>query len=268
VRTRILSDLHLGHGASRLTDPKMLMPLFEEVDHLVLAGDVWQQRKLGPGREEARQMYEALLRLAEERWVTVEVLRGNHDPEGGGGVAWLADKAVLVTHGDAVYDDATPWSREIGRYREEVHAIIQKYDSQSHLAVACADRAKEIALTIKVVPLPKLPPPLNFFATALWPPSRTFEMIRVWRGMGKRGLRFLEESGEGAKVLVCGHFHQAGIWEKEGSLMINTGSFMKGSRPWAVDLNENKLTARELKLIDGFYTLGEVKGRWLLRKSR
>jgi len=179
-------------------------------------------------------------------------------------VTWLADKSVLVTHGDAIYDDATPWSREIGRYRKEVDEIVKRYESESHLAAACADRAKEIALTLKVVPLPKLPPPFNFFATALWPPSRTFEMLRVWRGMGKEGLRFLAKSGEGAGVLVCGHFHQAGIWEKGGRLMINTGSFMKGSRPWAVDLKDGKLSARELNLAGSRYTLGEVKGRWLV----
>ncbi len=264
MRTRIISDLHLGHGASKLRSPEMLLPIFEEVDHLILAGDVWQQRKVGPGREVARQMYETLLSLAEERGIEVEVLRGNHDPEGGKGVTWLVEKAVLVTHGDAVYDDATPWSREIGRYRKEVEAVVEKYESQSHLAAACADRAKEIALTLKVVPLPKLPPPFNFFATALWPPSRTFEMLRVWLGMGKRGLRFLEESGEGAKVLICGHFHQAGIWEEGGKLFVNTGSFMKGSRAWAVDLKEDRMTARELVLREGKFGLGEVKGRWLL----
>lgn len=266
MRTRILSDLHLGHSASRLTDTEMLLPVLKEVDHLVLAGDVWQQRKVGPGREEARRKYEVLLRLAEERGIEVEVLRGNHDPKSGKGVTWLAEKEVLVTHGDAIYDDATPWSREIGRYREEVNAIIEKYASRSHLAADCADRAKEIAVTLKVVPLPKLPPPFNFFATALWPPSRTIEMIRVWCGMGQEGLRFLEKSGEGARVLVCGHFHRAGIWEKGGRLMINTGSFMRGSRPWAVDLKDGKMTARELRLNEGAFGLGEVKGRWILAR--
>ncbi len=266
MRTRIISDLHLGHGASRLRDPEMLAPVLDGIDHLVLAGDVWQQRKVGPGQKEAARLFEKLLKMAASRGVTVEVLRGNHDPEGGAAVAWLAERSVLVTHGDAVYDDATPWSREIGRHRAEVEAVIAKYASQSHLAEACSNRAKEIALTLKIVPLPKLPPPFNFFATALWPPSRTFEMLRVWHGMGRRGLKFLADSGEGASVLICGHFHQAGIWENAERLMINTGSFMKGSRPWAVDLNSGKLTARELKLEGGTFILGEVKGRWILRE--
>jgi len=268
VRTRIISDLHLGHSASRLHDPAMLEPVLEEVDHLVLAGDIWQQRKLGAGREEARRKYEELLTIAGDRGIAVEVLRGNHDPEGGEGVAWLADKAVLVTHGDALYEEATPWSREIGKYRKEVNAIVAKYESRNHLAEACSDRAKEIAMTLAVRPLPRLPPPFDFFATALWPPSRAFEVIRVWCGMGAEGLRFLEKSGEGARVLVCGHFHQAGIWEEKGRLMINTGSFMKGSCPWAVDLKDDRMTARELKIGGGNFVLGEVKGRWSLRDSQ
>ena len=266
MRTRIISDLHLGHSASLLKNPVMLEPVLDGVDHLVLAGDVWQQRKIGLAREEARQLFEELLELARMRGVTVDLLRGNHDPEGGAGVIWLADREVLVTHGDAIYDDATPWSREIGHYRAEVNAIIEKYKPQNHLAAACADRAKEIALVLKVIPLPKLPPPFNFFATALWPPSRTLEMLRVWRGMGKQGVSFLEHSGEGAKVLVCGHFHQAGIWERDGKVMINTGSFMKGSRSWAVDLNEDKLTAREIELNGEHFVPGEVKGLWIVSR--
>lgn len=244
----------------------MLVPVLEGVDRLVLAGDIWQQRKMGEDRQIAGELFQELLRMTKERGVEVMLLRGNHDPEGGSGVAWLADRAVLVTHGDALYDDATPWSREIGRHREEVNATIAKFHGRTHLAEACADRAKEIALIIKATPLPKLPPPFNFLATALWPPGRTFEMFRVWRGMGTRGLAFLKHSGEGARVLVCGHFHRAGIWEGEGRLMINTGSFMKASKPWAVDLHEGKLTARELTFQDGSFRLGDVKGRWILRE--
>ncbi|MDA7891308.1 metallophosphoesterase family protein [Akkermansiaceae bacterium] len=266
MRTRILSDLHLGHTASRLRSVAMLEPVFDDIDHLVLAGDVWQQRKFGGVCEGGAHMFDELLSLARIRGVVVEVLRGNHDPDSGKGITWLVDRSVLVTHGDAVYEDATPWSREIGKYREEVDAIIQKYASESHRAEACAERAREIALTLQVVPLPKLPSPLDFFATALWPPSRSFEMLRVWRGMGDQGLRFLDHSGEGACVLVCGHFHRSGIWEADGKVMINTGAFMKGSRPWAVDVNGKKLTARELVLGGGRFQLGPVKGRWLVRQ--
>ncbi|YCM45207.1 metallophosphoesterase [Verrucomicrobiaceae bacterium 227] len=264
MRTRVLSDLHIGHSASRLIDPAMLRPLLEGVDRLVLAGDIWQERKAGFGRARAKELFEKLLALVAERGIEVVLLRGNHDPGSGNGVAWLADRKILVTHGDAVYDDATPWSREIGRYRAEVDAIVAKYSCRQHLAAACADRAKEIALAIKVVPLPKLPPPFNFFATALWPPSRPFEMIRVWLGMGKQGLSFLERSGEGASVLICGHFHQAGIWEGAGRLMINTGSFMKGSRAWCVDLDEASLSARRLELLEGGFVLGAIQGSWRL----
>ncbi|MDG2399994.1 MAG: metallophosphoesterase family protein [Akkermansiaceae bacterium] len=265
MRTRIISDLHLGHTASRLKSVAMLDPVLDGVDHLILAGDVWQQQKVGVGFANAESLFEELLSVAKKRGILVEILRGNHDPDSGKGVVWLADRAVLVTHGDAIYDDATPWSREIGKYREEINLIIQKYAPQSHCAEACAERAREIALTLKAISLPNLPSPFDFLVTALWPLSRSFEMLRVWRGMGSQGLRFLNHSGKGACVLICGHFHQSGIWEKEGKVMINTGAFMQGSKPWAVDVNEEKLTARELVFGDGSFHLGEVKGRWILR---
>lgn len=243
----------------------MLESLLEGVNHLVLAGDVWQQRKKDSARERGLRLFRGLEERVKKKGISWEILRGNHDPDEGKGVAWLADRAVLVTHGDAVYDHATPWSRELGRYRKEVDAIVRKYAAQTASAEACSERAREIAHVLQLVPLPKLPPPLNFFATALWPPSRSFEILRVWGGMGKTGLKFLERAGEGARVLVCGHFHRAGIWEGNGRLMVNTGSFMRGSRPWAVDLVEEELTARELVQSGGDYVLGAVKGRWHLK---
>lgn len=242
----------------------MLAPVLEEVDHLVLAGDIWQECKLGRGRGNVRGKYEKLLGMLDERGISVEVLRGNHDPNSGKGVAWLAEGAVLVNHGDAVYDDATPWSRGFPKYRQDVDAIVSRYAPQGDSAEACADRAKEIALALKSTSLPKLIPPFNFFASAFWPPQRTFEILHVWRNMGDDGHRFLKQVGKGARVLVCGHFHRAGIWEKDGYLVLNTGSFMRWSRAWAVDVKEGRLTVRCLKLIDGRYELGEVKGRWLL----
>ena len=41
---------------------------------------------------------------------------------------------------------------------------------------------------------------------------------------------------------------------------------MKGSRSWAVDLNENKLTAREIELNGEHFVPGEVKGLWIVSR--
>ena len=238
----------------------MLVPLLEGVDHLILAGDIWQERTTGERGENAGVLFAQLKKMIHDRNLPVEILRGNHDPATPQGVAWCADRAVLVTHGDAVYDEATPWSREFGPYREAIREIVERYKPQSHLAQACSDRACEIANTIQPRKLPKLPVPFNFFATAIWPPSRGFEMIRVWRTMGKEGLRFLKHSGEGAKVLVCGHFHRAGIWEDGEHVVINSGSYMKGSKPWMVDVENGEVTARVVELDDEFFVAGEIKG--------
>ncbi|MGJ8698272.1 MAG: metallophosphoesterase [Verrucomicrobiaceae bacterium] len=253
---RILSDLHLGHSASRVKKVGDLAPLMEGCEQVVFAGDVWQERRVV--RDEAERMLGELRALAGERGV---FLRGNHDPKSGEGIAWLGEGKVLVTHGDAVYRDATPWSREMPYYREEVEEIIARYDEND--AQECADRAQEIALLIEPHPLPKLPVPFNFFATAMWPPSRTLEMLRVWATMGAEGLRFLERVAPEAGVLVCGHFHRVGIWEKDGRVVMNTGSFMRGSRTWCVDVEEEWVTAREVTF-DGEWRAGEVRGRWRL----
>lgn len=255
----------MGHAASRLTDVEMLTPLLKEVDHLILAGDVYQQRFRDERGDYAAGMMKDLLDLTTEKNIRLTVVRGNHDPEGGVGVAWLQKKQILVTHGDAIYDDATPWSREILSHRGRVNEIVEEYRPRAHSAAACAERAQHIAQMFEPLPLPRLPVPLNFFATALWPPHRPLEMFRVWRGLGHQGLRFLAHSGEGAKVLICGHFHHAGAWSRNGRLILNTGSFMKGSRTWAVDVSGPKITARLVTQSRDSFRPAEVQGRWLIR---
>ena len=254
---RVLSDLHLGHSATRIEEVTQLAPLLEGCEQVVFAGDVWQGRKTGHAR--AGEMFEELQAAVGERGV---FLRGNHDPETPQGLAWLADKKVLVTHGDAVYRDATPWSREMPAHREEVREIVERFDDLD--PQACSDRAREIALALTPVPFWKLPVPLNFFASALWPPSRPFEMIRVWRGMGEECHRFLARVAPKVGVLICGHFHQAGVWEKDGRLVINTGSFMRASKPWCVDLEDEWIIVRAIVKEGDFFQAGGVIGRWRL----
>lgn len=254
---RILSDLHLGHSASRIQVVDQLAPLFEDCDQLVFAGDVWQERKTGhPGSD---LMFEKLGKMVGPR---ATYLRGNHDPGTQQGLAWLNGKDVLVTHGDAVFRDATPWSREMPTHREEVKKIVARYDEND--VQACSDRACEIAFTLKPVPFFKLPVPFNFFASAFWPPTRPFEIFRVWAELGDECHRFLERVSPETKVLICGHFHRAGIWEKNGRLVINTGSFMRGSTPWCVDIDGDWITVREVVFIKNIWCAspGPAIGRW------
>lgn len=264
MKTRVLSDLHLGHGSSRIESIDQLEPLFEGVDHFLFAGDIWQERARSESRGKARGLFDELQRSLDGRGIAYEFLRGNHDPGTGEAVAWRERKRILITHGDALYPDATPWSREMPRRRKEVAEIIARYAPRADRAEACADRAREIALSVRPQPMMKIPPPLNFFATALWPPSRPFEIFRVWRELGQRGIQFLEESGEGAQVLICGHFHAAQVWSGRGRHFINTGSFMKGSTPWLVDLEKGLVEVREVALSAGGFHAGERRALYLL----
>jgi len=256
--TRVLSDLHLGHSATRIGEVAQLAPLFEGCDKIVFAGDIWQGRKTG--HEHAEKMCAELQESVAGRGL---FLRGNHDPHTPAGIAWLSQKKVLVTHGDAVFRDATPWSREMPSHRDEVRKIVARFSDAS--AQSCSDRAREIALTLTPVPFWRLPVPLNFFASALWPPSRPYEMIRVWRGMGEECHRFLRRVAPDTAVLICGHFHRAGVWEKGGRLVVNTGSYMRGSRAWCADVENEQLTVRAVEKRGDLFHPGRVIGRWSLR---
>ena len=259
ARTRILSDLHLGHDSSLISDVRQLAPLLDGIDELVLAGDSWQERFKGAKRRPAEEKRAAFEELVREREIMLTYLRGNHDPQTGAGFCYLAEGQVLVTHGDAVYRTATPWGREMANFEDEVTAIVNRYEPRRQEIEACVARAREIALTLKPKPLPALPPPLNFLSTALWPPSRFYHMFRVWRRLGTDLLDFLEESGGGAKVLVCGHFHRPGVWLRNGYAAVNTGAYMPASKPLAVDVVGKTLTVSSIKRSNNLFIIEATK---------
>ncbi len=46
--------------------------------------------------------------------------------------------------------------------------------------------------------------------------------------------------------MVFGHFHRPGVSWKNGCLLVNTGAFMRGAVPLAVDLESNWLRVRRV----------------------
>ncbi|MGE9267004.1 MAG: metallophosphoesterase [Verrucomicrobiales bacterium] len=264
--TRILSDLHLGHPATRVKKGRGLRPLLEGCERVIFNGDTWQER-WRDRRDEGKAELDALRRLLDELGVEGVFLPGNHDPETGertGYVSLGELGEILVTHGDGVYDVASPFSREIWHYRKEIKDLITKFPEGDRELEARLARAREIAKVIKPTPLPDLPVPLNFFATALWPPSRPVQIARAWREMPRESLAFLQKFAPAAKVLVFGHFHRAGIWEKDGRVLVNTGSFMRGGAAQIVDLQGGVMKVRAVREMNALFYPSEVKGRWQL----
>ncbi len=109
---RILSDLHFGHPASIIEQPRQLVPLFRDAKTVIFNGDTVELRYLRGRRIGMRNA--ALMREACEGAGAHPIfINGNHDPILSDlSHVDLVDGSVLVTHGDLLFHDISPWSHE------------------------------------------------------------------------------------------------------------------------------------------------------------
>lgn len=110
---RILSDLHLAHGVSRIDRAEQFRPIIAGAGTVIFNGDTWQELS-APWREESLRMLSELKAVCESEGVEVVFLPGNHDPGWqGDGYVSLHGGRIVATHGDTFFDSGSPWKREI-----------------------------------------------------------------------------------------------------------------------------------------------------------
>lgn len=258
----ILSDLHLGHGGSVVGDISMLEPLLQDCQTLLLNGDTWQQlatnfRVLGA------KLYADLQDVCRKKNIDLVILPGNHDPDDSDhGWVTFADGAVAVTHGDGVYAEGAPWSRMALRLSREI-ALEWEIGEPT-----CIDT--RITLCQKIAHLlipPHISKSRNIFLRiwdAITPPERAFRMIVCWWCMVEQTRRFSRDYFPRAKVIICGHFHRAGIWDDGKILVINTGAYMPpGGALWC-EWHNNQLRVGRVQVTSSTCLRGDVIDVWHL----
>lgn len=240
---RILSDLHLGHQASRIDQVEKLRPLFRGAGTVLFNGDTWEELS-PPWRDKSEEMLGQLRRVLHEEGCDSVFLPGNHDP-GWEGVGYLelAEGRIVITHGDALLRNGAPWKREMLANPDVVDEL------WSHFPAAATDISSRLELARAIARrLPTTTPPdgrslVSRALDAAFPPKRALHMISAWLQQGVHGARFCESYFPKAKLLVVGHFHCHGIRKAHGRSVINTGSFVvPGPAGW-VEWNGDSLTA-------------------------
>lgn len=259
---RILSDLHLGHKVSRIGHVSALRPLIAGAGTVVFNGDTWQEIA-APFRQQAEVMLGELKKLCAEEGADPVFLSGNHDP-GWTGPGWveLADGKIIVTHGDTLLFDGSPWKREILVAGKRV---MELWDEHPDAATNVEERvrvARKIAKELCTVEHPLGRHILQRAWDAVTPPKRAIKMLEAWFTQGTAGARFCERYFPKAEVLVIGHFHHQGLWVRNGRLVINTGSFLDPGRAHWVEWNHGWLTRGEIDESPESCTLGRNLGTW------
>jgi UDP-2,3-diacylglucosamine pyrophosphatase LpxH len=243
---RVLSDLHLGHRASRILSAESLRPLLRGIGTVIFNGDTWEP--LAPPWYEASAALLADLRcILKEEGCDALFLRGNHDPEWHGPAHLsLADGRIAITHGDSLLHSSSPWKREI----LNAPHIIEKIWSEHPDAEKNLDTRLEVARQIALqLPSRHHPDERTLFArviNAAFPPKRALAMLDAWALQGSLGNRFCEAYFPKAEYLIIGHFHRAAIILKSKRKMINTGSFVIPSKALHVDWDGAILTCGKI----------------------
>lgn len=259
---RILSDLHLGHPASQLDEVEELRPLIAGAKTVIFNGDTCEQITeawLPDAEEKLRQ----LRALCHEEGAHAVFLAGNHDPRiTDQGWLDLWDGQVLVMHGHAIYPRVAPWSHEYLRRKKEIKALL----SQRRVENPLPDLAYQWE-TVRMVTDMLIPDGerkmgrkgRKYILSAVWPPERCFNILRVWLTMGATADRFVTRFRPEARVLIYGHFHRSGVWWMPGGRMqCNLGAFMRGARPLVVELANGMLQVKRVLPKGSSYQLGSV----------
>lgn len=262
---RILSDLHLGHPATRLREVAQLRPLLEGVGEVVFNGDTFEQA-VKEWAVRGSEQFGELQELCRTLGVRTHFLAGNHDLwlEG---ERWrdLAGGRVFVNHGDLILRDVAPWNREFLARKRRVRRLLAEFGDD----VATLDRLSRRALVVEEATIPDRDPQLGiegrgFYLSAVWPPLRPLNMLWSWLTMFREAERFVERYRPGCRVFLFGHFHRPGLRERGGRIYCNTGAFMRGARPLCADLTGDTLEVRGVEERDGLFRPGPGEGRFRL----
>lgn len=238
---RILSDLHLGHAASRIRRTEVLRPLVSGAGTVIFNGDTWQELS-APWRDRSAAMLDELRKICAEEKTDTVFLTGNHDP-GWEGPGWitLADGRIVVTHGDCLFPAGSPWKREVFRARETIARWWSERPEAATNITARMRLARDLARTYKSLEFPMGRNLLARAWDAVMPPQRALHMIASWWLRPQSAARFLATFFPRAEALVIGHFHLHNRWEIDGRLVIDTGSHVIPGRAHWVEWNEGWL---------------------------
>ncbi|MCK6473711.1 MAG: metallophosphoesterase [Planctomycetes bacterium] len=254
-KTLILSDLHLGHRASRA--PRFLATLSRAAagfDRVIVNGDAVDEYETHAPTEDARRLHAELTDILTCRGGAPEFLTGNHDPAiSAQHHAYLEEPGLLVFHGDYANDRAVPWDeRESGfaaRYRAALESEASEGAGNGNGGGAL-DFAQRAALFRRVQveffaehPEDRGESGLVYLLRHVLPPSRVWLVWRYVQGAPEMVARAAREFPKPVKAVAFGHIHRAGRWAFDGVTVYNTGSYMPFSKPGALVVEGERVTA-------------------------
>ena len=267
---RVLSDLHLGHPASKIRQPFQIENLLEGAGFVVFNGDTveeFAERYLPT----AETVWAGVRRILDKRNIGWRRITGNHDPTvSRDHKLELADGKVLIVHGDFLFDRVAPWSHGVAKARKELNEL----DEQESASPADpGDLDARLALTRKRCGV------INHHVVQagyggrgkivslchdLWPPTRPLRIIQSWRKAPQLALDAMKQFRPDAKIMIIGHTHRPFIFEQDGRIIVNTGAYFSMSSRTVVDISpkDRQAVVRRVACNQERFLLGAECGKF------
>jgi predicted phosphodiesterase len=258
----ILSDLHLGHRASRIKHPEQLTPMLHGPGTVIFNGDTLEMRN-PEDRLVGRKVAADLARICHQAGRKAVFVNGNHDPT----VSTinhldLADGAVLVTHGDILFLGVAPWSRDAGHYLKKHRQILDRLGPDAYADFEkrlLASKRTSIELQMLEEPLTRGGSPgFHLFLRNCWPPWRPLMIIKAWCEVPGRAAQLGRVFRPEAKFIIVGHTHCPGAWAVPPRVIINTGSFVPYFGACAVIIESGRIEVRRIDFHRQQFVLGKL----------
>ncbi len=241
----IVSDLHVGHPATKIKSAEELAPLFRGAATVIFNGDTVEMLWL-INREKALVQLEQLAEVCLAQGARPIFLNGNHDPVvSSASHVDLCGGAVLVTHGDLLFHEIAPWSHEAKVLGPEHTRVLDELTREAHSDFE--ERLIAVKRTSLALEMHEPKRPDGRFvalATALregWPPWRALQIVACWMRTPAEAVRLADRYRPDARFVIVGHTHYAGIWKRGRRVIVNTGSFLPFSGRSAVRLDGQRM---------------------------
>lgn len=245
-RTLILSDTHLGRPGR--VSVATLRPLWQGFDRLIINGDAAELQQPRCRAAGARAV-EQLERATGADGVELTLISGNHD-------AYLSDTRylrllggrVLLTHGDVLHPTIVPWTRHAKVLAQQYAEAMARATAAQH---RCMDFRHELSQHLAYreqmgISADGRDKGLSKLRQALLHPIKVARILAYWRSVPTLVHRFVEHYDPAVEMVVLGHTHRQGVWQRQGRSILNCGSFDLPGRPRAVVVEGHAVTMRRI----------------------
>jgi len=255
----IISDLHLGRSTRWKERLEPLRGVWRGAATMVFNGDTMNGH-LAANSALRGQIVSCLSEMCASDGARAVFLAGNSDPY----IdrlqhLFLSGGRVLVTHGDAVFPDVSPWRVRVRDIREARDAAVRDMPAHQRDTLEgqlLSTRQASEAILAKTLGRKGLFP-LRHLGLCL-APFRLWAVMRAWRRAPSLAAQFLRHYAPRARFIVMGHTHRRGIWRIEETVVINTGSFEGFSSPAMVRLGGGEIAVQRIGREEGLYRPGET----------